>query len=165
MASTYEAYILSLLAGLAIPVTATPISTVTNGTTGAGTTETFDTVLGFYQCNLIAGRRYLAIMNGLVGNGGAVADSYSVQLRNSGAPANPTSASTLVAQSEWYCPAVGSAGRGSIPLAGSFIAPANGINTFGLSYFRIAGTQNFTPVSPSLTGAVRELYVMYLGLV
>ena len=164
MASTYETLLLAQTAQLAVPVSATPLSTSSIGTAGVGTTETFDAVLGYYQATLIAGRRYLAVCNGLIGNGTA-ADVYSVQIRNSGTSSNPTSASTLICNSEWYCPAAGTAGRNVIPLTGSFIAPATGTNTFGVSYFRTNGSGNFTPVSGNVSGALRELYVMYLGAV
>ncbi len=164
MASDLEILLLAQTAPVAVPVNATPVSTATNGTASSGTAETFDTVLGYYQCNLIAGRRYMAVCNGLHGNGNP-ADEYSVQIRNSGSSSNPTTASTLVAQSEWYCPATGSGGRGIIQLQGSFIAPTTGLNTFGMSSVRLVGTGSFTPVVGSLAGAVRELFVMYLGTV
>lgn len=159
MASTYEALLLSLVSQLSMPVTVAPQTTSANGTATSGTTETFDAVLGYYQVSLTAGRRYLAVMNGLVGNGSVVADDYTIQIRNSGTSSNPTAASTLIAQTQWYVPATGSGGRGGIPFAGSFIAPATGLNTFGVSATRVAGTGVFTPVG------TRELYVMYLGTV
>lgn len=164
MASTYEALLLAQTAQLAVPVSATPVSTSSIGTAGVGTTETFDAVLGYYQATLIAGRRYIAVMNGLIGNG-AAGDVYSCQIRNSGTSSNPTSASTLICNSEWYCPVAGTGGRGVIALSGSFIAPSTGVNTFGMSYFRVVGSGNFTPVSGNVSGAVRELYVAYLGAV
>ena len=164
MASDLELYLLSQIPALSVPVTATPTSTATNGTASSGTTETFDAVLGYYQCNLIAGRRYMAICNGVQGNGNPT-DVYSIQIRNSGSNSNPTASSTLICQSEWYCPGTGSAGRNVIPLQGSFIAPTTGINTFGMSSLRLLGTGSFTPVAASLSGAVRELFVIYLGTV
>jgi hypothetical protein len=164
MASTLEAYLLAQVAGLALPVTATPVSTISNGTVTVGTTETFDAVLGYYAVTLVAGRRYLAVVNGLVGNGTVTADVYTVQIRNSGSASNPTSSSTLITQTEWYVPAVGSSGRDGITLSGSFIAPASGVNTFGVSATRAVGSGVFTPVvGPN--NNVRELYVMYLGVV
>jgi len=164
MASTYEILLLAATAQLAPPVTATPVSTISNGTVTVGTTETFDAVLGYYAVTLVAGRRYLAVVNGLVGNGTVTADVFSVQIRNSGSASNPTSSSTLITQTEWYVPAVGSSGRDGITLSGSFIAPASGVNTLGVSATRAVGSGVFTPVvGPG--NSVRELYVMYLGAV
>lgn len=164
MASDYEALLLASTAQLAVPVTVTPQATSSNGTatpsggSGAGT-ETFDAVLGYYAVSLVSGRRYLAVFNGLIGNGDTAADNYSLRIRNSGTSSNPTSSSTQIAQVNWYVPAAGTTGRGAIPLAGSFIAPATGTNTFGVSAARVVGTGVFTPVGS------RELYVMYLGTV
>jgi hypothetical protein len=169
MASTYEILLLAATAQLAPPVIVAPQSTTTNGTptptggTGAGT-ETFDAVLGYYAVTLVAGRRYLAVVNGLVGNGSVAADVYSIQIRNSGSASNPTSSSTLITQTEWYVPAVGTSGRDGITLSGSFIAPASGTNTFGVSATRVLGTGVFTPVVGPGSN-LRELYVMYLGAV
>lgn len=159
MASTFEALLLAQTTQLVTPVLTTPASTSSNGTATSGTTETFDAVLGYYAVSLIAGRRYLAIVNGVIGNGSVVADEYMIQIRNSGTSSNPTSSSTLIAQSEWYVPATGSGGREAIVLGSSFIAPASGTNTFGMSATRVSGTGVFTPVG------TRELYVMYLGMV
>jgi hypothetical protein len=159
MASTYEAYLLAQLAGLVIPVTVAPASTSASGTASSGTTEVFDAVLGYYSCNLISGRRYLAIMNGLGVSGTVAADLYEMQIRNSGTSSNPTTSSTSVASGRYYVSAAGGGGAQSMALAGSFIAPANGLNTFGMSITRIGGSGVGTPVLQ------RELYVMYLGVV
>jgi hypothetical protein len=166
MASTLEAFLLAQVAGLALPVTATPVSTTSNGTPtpGTGGAETFDAVLGYYAVTLVAGRRYLAVVNGLVGNGTVTADVYSVQIRNSGSASNPTTSSTLITQTEWYVPAAGSSGRDGITLSGSFIAPASGVNTLGVSATRVVGSGVFTP-TVGTNNNVRELYVMYLGVV
>lgn len=170
MASTYEALLLAQTAQLLVPVSATPISTSSNGTpTPSGGsnpgTETFDAVLGYYQVTLIAGRRYMAVLNGLVGNAGVSGDVYTIQIRNSGTSSNPTSSSTLICQSEWYGALAGSGGRQSIVVQGSFIAPATGVNTFGVSAQRQVGTGAFTPVTAGNASATREFYVMYLGAV
>ncbi len=156
---------LASTAQLAVPVSVIPTSTATAGTatpTVSGA-ETLDTVLGTYQCSLIQGRRYLAIMNGLTGNLSVAGDVYLCNIRNSGSGGAPTTGSTLVAQQQWTSQSVGSVGRVGIPLANSFIAPSTGLNTFGFFAQRSSGTGAFTPVSP-LNG-VRELYVMYLGVV
>lgn len=167
MASTYEALLLAQTAQLLVPVSAAPISTSSNGTPTpvSGGAETFDAVLGYYQCTLISGRRYMAVMNGLVGNAGVAGDVYTLQIRNSGTSSNPTTSSTLITQSEWYGAVAGSGGRQSIVLQGSFIAPATGTNTFGMSAARVSGSGAFTPVTAGNASAVRELFVMYLGAV
>lgn len=165
MASTYEVMLLSLIAQLAVPVNATPTSTISAGTATSGTTETMDAVLGVYQCNLIAGRRYVALMNGLTGNLNTANDIYVCNIRNSGSSSTPTASSTLVAQSQWTAANTGTSGRTPIPLAGSFIAPSTGVNTFAMFAQRVSGTGVFTPVSPNGNVFPRELYVMYLGAV
>lgn len=155
-------YTMAQAAQVATPVTTTPASTSSAGTMTSGTTETMDAVLGTYQCNLISGRRYLAVMNNLMGGATVAGDLYEVKIRNSGSSSTPTTSSTLIAFSQWYCPAAGGVGQTTIPLACSFIAPANGVNTFAFFAVRAAGTGVFTPLSGS---ASRELYVMYLGAV
>lgn len=141
---------------------ADPVSTASTGTVGVGATETFDAVMGYYQFTAVSGRRYIVIMNNLHGSGTAVADLYTLRIRNSGTSSNPTSASTLVAANAWYCPATGGGGQAGIQIGGSFVAGSSGTQTLGFSYARSAGTGNFTPVSP--TGLPRELYVMDSGL-
>jgi hypothetical protein len=163
MASAIETLLLAQTAQLAVPVSATPVSTSSPGTASSGTTETFDTVLGYYQTSLIAGRRYMVVVNNLLCGATVANDVYALRVHNSGSSSNPTSGSTTIAQSDWLCVNTGGAGETTVPLAGSFIAPATGINTFGLSMQRIAGTGVGTPLSPS--SASRELYVMYLGVV
>jgi hypothetical protein len=163
VADTFELIALAAVAQLQPLVNATPASTTTNGTPTSGTTETEDAVLGTYQCNLISGRRYMAVMNGLVGNGSVVSDVFLLNIRNSGSSSAPTSSSTLVAQQEWTPQTAGTSGRSPIPLAGSFIAPATGLNTFAFFAQRTAGTGVFTPISP--LAIARELFVMYLGAV
>jgi hypothetical protein len=159
MADDLELLALSAVAQLQPPVTATPIATLSTGTGSSGTTETFDAVLGYYQTTLIAGRRYLAIVNGLLLSGSVAADSYTVRIRYSASSSNPTSASPAVGSSQYYVPTAGGPGQQVVALGGSFIASATGLSTFGLSVTRSAGTGVGTPVGN------RELYVMYLGAV
>jgi hypothetical protein len=163
MASDFELLALAAVAQLQPLVNATPASTSANGTASSGITETLDTVLGTYQASLIAGRRYLAIMNGLIGNCGVAGDIYYLNIRNSGTSSAPTASSTIVAEQQWTSTTTGNSSRVGIPLANSFIAPATGLNTFGFFAVRNAGTGAFTPISPP--NGVRELYVMYLGAV
>ena len=163
MASDLELLALAAVAQLQPLVTATPQSTASTGTPSSGTTETFDIVLGYYQCQLIAGRRYQAQMNGLIGNAGVAGDEYMLQIRDSGSSSNPTASSTLVAQTQWSSQTAGAPGRIPIYLANSFIASSTGTHTFGFSSTKIGGTGPFTPVSPA--SLVRELFVVYLGAV
>lgn len=163
MASTFELLLMATYAQLALPVNASPVNTVNNGSATSGVSEIRDDILGVYQCNLLVGRRYLAIMNGLTGNLSVAGDIFLCNIRNSGTATTPNASSTLVAQQLWTSPSSGSSGRVGIPLANSFIAPATGINTFAFFAQRASGSGVFTPVSP--TNGVRELYVMYLGTV
>lgn len=163
MASTLEAFLLAQVAALTLPISATPASSSSNGTPTASSTETEDTVLGTYQCSLIAGRRYLAVMNGLIGNCGTAGGIFLCNIRNSGSGSAPTASSTLVAQQQWTSTTTATASRVGIPLANSFIAPTSGLNTFAFFAQLVGGSGIFTPVSP--TNGFRELYVMYLGVV
>lgn len=163
MASTYEALMLSLFSQLAVPVVSAPISTLTSGTVTSSTTETFDTVLGYYQCNLVAGRRYQLVLNGLLCGGSVANDLYTLRVRNSGTSSNPTTSSTIVAAGQWLCRIVGGPGEVTTQISHSFIAPSSGVNTFGFSAQRAVGSGAFTPLS--LGGNPREMYVMYLGTV
>lgn len=163
MPSAIETLLLAQTAQLAVPVTATPQFTTSTGTSTSGTTETIDTVLGFYQVSLVAGRRYLAVMNSL-GCGASVAgDLYALRIRNSGSSSNPTTSSTQIALAQWLGTTAGGGGEETQYLAASFIAPSTGLNTFCFSAQRLAGTGAYTPFS--LLGQARELYVMYLGAV
>jgi len=163
MATALELLALAQIAQLVVPVNIAPQSTTASGTPTTATNEIRDDILGVYQCTLTAGRRYMAIMNGLVGNASAAGDVYAINIRNSGTSSTPTAASTLVVQQSWVASAVGTAGRAPIPLAGSFIAPATGTNTFAFFAQRTGGTGVFTPLSPAVIA--RELFVMYLGTV
>lgn len=155
---------LAQTAQLAVPVNTAPASTAASGTpTPAGGAETIDAILGVYQCPLVAGRRYRAVLDGLVGNGSVVGDTFLINIRNSGSSSTPTTASTLVAQQEWACQTVGTSGRGPLPVSNSFIAPATGLNTLAVFAARNLGAGVFTPLSPP--NGVRELYVTYLGTV
>lgn len=163
MADDLELLALAAVTQLQPPVIATPVTTTSAGTMTSGTTEIMDSVLGVYQCSLIAGRRYIALMNGLTGGGSVAGDVYQVKIRNSGSSSTPTTSSALIAISQWVATAAGGAGEEFIQLGQSFIAPATGINTFAMFAVRAAGTGVFTPLSTA--GVGRELYVMYLGAV
>lgn len=142
-----------------IAVGNTPASTASNGTPTSGTTETFDTVLGYYQATLILGHRYEVHVNGLVGNGSVVADLYSIQVRDSQSSSNPTASSALIGQTQWYCSATGSGGRTGIELEQSFLCTVSGVHTFGISATRLSGTGIYTPISATS----REIFVVDLG--
>jgi hypothetical protein len=159
MASTYEALLLSLTSQLAPPVTTAPLTSSAVGTPSSGTTETFDAIFGYYQTNLVAGRRYLAVMNGVGLSGTVAGDVYNILIRNSGSSSNPTASSTQVAAAQYVVPTAGGAGQQTFALAGSFLAPTTGANTFGVSVTRKSGTGTGTLLF------TREMYVMYLGVV
>lgn len=159
MASTLETYLLALTSTMGQGIQATPVSTASAGT-AAGATETLDSVLGVYQFNAVAGRRYFATMNNLMGSGTA-AELYSARIRDSGTASNPTNTSTLLASSQWECQTTGGGGQSSIVLGGSFVAATSGTHTLGMFSVRVNGANNFTPVSGA---ANRELYVVDLGV-
>jgi hypothetical protein len=168
VATDLELLALALLGPLAVPVTVAPASTNLPGTATSGTTETFDTVLGYYQCTLTAGRRYQAVMLGLHGNCGVASDIYSLQIRDSGSSSNPTASSTLVAQAQWTSTTSGSLSRVPVSLSNTFLASSSGVHTFGFSATRTSGTGAFTPEPPNANGTIqfnRELFVIYLGTV
>lgn len=137
-----------------------PTTTASNGTATSGTTETQDMVLGTYQCTLVNGQRYEAKMNGLIGSGSVAGDVYDIKIRDSGSASAPTSSSTLIAFTQWVCPAAGGAGQATVPLAGTFVSGSSGTHTLGMFAQRVSGTGVFTPVSGTLA---RELFVHELG--
>lgn len=159
MTSAIEVYVLALTNNMGQGIQATPVSTSSSGT-AAGATETLDSVLGTYQWNAVAGRRYCAAVNGLAGSGTA-GELYAVRIRDSGSSSAPTNASTLVAASQWECQTSGGSGQAAITLKGSFVAGSSGTHTVGMFSVRLVGANNFTPVS---TGIARELYVLDLGV-
>lgn len=142
---------------LSVGTVAAPLNTTASGTPTSGTTEVFDAILGYYQVTLINGHTYRASVNGLQGSGTVAGDLYNIFIRDSGNSSNPTSASTQIAHSRWYCPAVAGAGQSSIVLAMSFVAAGSGVHTFGVSAARVSGTGVFTPVN------TRELLIEDLG--
>lgn len=145
-----------------IPVTPTVNSSI--GTPTSGTTETRDDVLGTYQFTAQANTRYLAVIDGLLGNGSVVADFYALRIRDSGSSSAPTAASTVVAESSYYVAATGSGGRNGASFQGTFFVSTAGVHTIAFFAQRIGGTGVFTPVS-GFSGANRELYVMAIGSV
>jgi hypothetical protein len=140
-----------------LPYDSVPLMASSNGTPTSGTTETFDAVLGYLQCSLVLGHWYRAALDDAIGNGSVAADVFTVQIRNSQSASNPTSSSTLVAQTEFYASAIGTAGRTGLVLGAPFECTVAGSNTFGVSATRQSGTGVFTPVGS------RWLYVVDLG--
>ncbi len=137
---------------------AAPVSTAAGGTPTVGTTETLDIVLGTYQFTAVSGTRYTAIVNGLLGSSTA-GELYKFNIRDSGSSSAPISSSTLVAATQWYCPATGGTGQAGMQLQGTFTAGATGVHTIGVFCVRLAGANTCTPVG------ARELYVMATGTV
>jgi hypothetical protein len=141
---------------------ATPINSDASGTATSGSTETFDTVLGYYTCALINGRRYRVTLEGLDGNGTVVNDVFDLRVRNSGSASNPTATSTLVAENIYTTQLTGTSGRVGIPMTGTFqYTGTTGNSVFGFSAQRTAGTGTFTPVEVGTLG--RTLYVEDMG--
>lgn len=137
-----------------------PVTTTSNGTSTSGTTETLDSVLGTYQCTLVNGQRYVATLNNLIGGATVAGDLYQLKIRDSGSASAPTSSSTLVAFSQWYCIASGGAGQTGVQLQGTFVAGSSGTHTLGFFAQRVAGSGVFTPLSGNLA---RELFVHEMG--
>lgn len=137
---------------------AAPVSTAAGGTPTTGATEVLDIVLGTYQFTAVAGTRYTAIVNGILG-GSTAGELYRFNIRDSGSASAPTSASTVVASTQWYCPATGGPGQSEVQLQGTFTAGATAVHTIGVFCVRLAGANVCTP------GGTRELYVMATGTV
>ena len=137
-----------------------PTSTTSNGTSTSGVTETMDSVLGTYQFTAVAGQRYEVKLNNLIGGATVAGDLYQLKIRDSGSASTPTSSSTLVAFSQWYCIASGGPGQTGVQLQGTFVAAGSGTHTLGFFAQRVAGTGTFAPLSGNLA---RELFVHELG--
>lgn len=137
---------------------AAPVTTSSAGTPTTGTTEVLDIVLGTYQFTAVAGTRYTAIINGLLGSATA-GELYKFNIRDSGTSAAPVNTSTVVASTQWYCPATGGAGQSEVQLQETFTVGATGVHTIGVFCVRLTGANVCTPVG------TRELYVMATGTV
>lgn len=166
MASTYEALLIAQISVMGLGIVATPVATASNGTATSGTVETLDAVLGVYQANLVAGRRYEVRMNGLICSTSTAGDEYAVRIRNSNSASTPTAASALVAENTWHAQQATTPGREATPLAGTFLASTSGVCTFGFFAVRLSGTGVFTPFAPGGDGGIlaRELFVADLGV-
>lgn len=133
----------------------TPTATASAGTATSGATETRDAVLGNYAFTAVAGRRYRAVIDGLVVSGTA-GDVVGVRVRNGGG-STPTAASTQVAAAQIVPPASGGTGQQSLPVGGTFM-PGAGTVTLSAFTVRISGTGAAeTPIG------TRELYAVDLG--
>jgi hypothetical protein len=130
----------------------TPTTTASTGTaTAGGAVEIRDSVLGNYTFTAVAGRRYRAVLDGVLIQNTVATDTVEVNIRNGGG-STPITSSTLVAQ-----------GRGSgassfvtVPVSLSFV-PGAGPVTLAAFTVRIAGTGVCTPAGP------RELYAVDIG--
>lgn len=140
-----------------LPFNNSPLFSNAIGTPSTGTTEVFDVVLGYYQAFLILGHWYRVVIDGLIGNSGATADNYLLQIRNSQSSSNPTTSSTSVASTMWFSPGVGTLGRTNASFSMPFQCVSGGFNTFGFSSQRITGSSVFSPVGN------RALYVEDMG--
>jgi hypothetical protein len=143
-----------------------PISATANGTASSGTVDTIDTVFGTYQFTAVAGRRYRAVMTGLVCNGSVLNDVFALRIRDSNSASTPTTASTAVVDTTWECDtAAGSSGRMIEPIEDTWIAATSGTHTLGFFAQRVAGTGVFTPLSSTAQGGTgaRKLIVEDIG--
>jgi len=139
----------------------TPTSTTSAGTGSASSTESRDAVLGNYSFTAVAGRRYLAVVNGIRLNGTVANDVVACRIRYNSGSSTPTSSSTLCADNQFPLPTTGSTGATSMPLQGTFV-PGAGVQTLAMFIVRTFGTGLVTP-SATAAGAARELFVIDLG--
>jgi hypothetical protein len=154
--------------GGAQSLAAIPITSGATGTVTSGTTDTIDSVLGNYVCNLVSGRRYRVVLSGLFGNGSVAGDVFACRVRDSGSASTPTTASTAVVDTVWVNTAVGTNGRSAVVMEDTFISGSTGAHTLAFFAQRLgAGTGTFTPVTASNTGGtgVRKLWVEDCGTV
>lgn len=142
---------------LGAPTTTTSNGTATSSSTGA---EIMDSVLGTYQFQAVAGRRYEVRLNNLVLNGGA-GDVYNLRIRDSGSASTPTTSSTQVAAASWTCVNGGISGRIPLNMSGTFVAASTGTHTLAFFAVRASGSGSFTPLSGD--GFNRELFVYDTG--
>jgi hypothetical protein len=133
------------------PNMGTPTSIGAAGTS-AVSAEVRDAVLGNYSFTAVAGRRYLAVMNGL-GLSGTAGQLGHARIRNGGA-LTPTIASPLIADSQIYVPATGGTGQQTYPLGATFVPGAGPVT---LSMFTVGLAGGLTPVF------ARELYAVDMG--
>src|SRR5665647_576847 len=131
----------------------TPTTAAAPGTATSGTIETRDAVLGNYTFTAVAGRRYQAVVNGMLGSGSVANDLFVIKVRNGGA-STPTAASTAVASLRYPVFATGGVGQMGIPLSGTFV-PGAGTVTLGIFAIRLAGTGTLILASDAVA---RELY-------
>lgn len=140
----------------------TPTYTPSQGTSTSGATETLDAVLGTYTFTAVAGRRYRAVVEEMIGYGTVAGDVFVVNVRNGGA-STPTAASACVASTGWRVAVAD--GRSGIPLSGTFV-PGAGTVTLGVFAVRQSGTGYFVAlnsVNDLVIFKVRELYAVDMG--
>jgi hypothetical protein len=131
-----------------------PTATSSAGTTTVGATETLDAVLSTYAFTAVAGRRYRATLSGCLMSG-TIANIYALRIRDGGA-STPTAASTLIAETRWFCPATGGAGQCGIPSLSGTFTPSAGTRTLGVFCHNPSGVAGI-PIGS------RELYVEDIG--
>lgn len=125
-----------------------PIVVGSAGTTTSGTTETFDTVLGYLQATLTSGRRYRVSVDALNVIATVAGDWFDLRIRDSGDSSDPTSSDTQIAHARWYAPVADSSSSGiSVSLTNTFLCATGGMHTFGMSAVRLAGTGTLTPAN------------------
>jgi hypothetical protein len=132
---------------------AAPVSTTTIGN-AVSTPEAADTVLGYLQATLVAGRRYRVGIGSYLGNGVA-GEVYLIRIRDSGSASNPTNTSAMIAEIPFHPAVSGTSGRRELYLEDTFISASSGVHTFGVFAVRAAGTSSFTPISPANDSGTR----------
>lgn len=137
-------------------IVADPKSSSSNGTSTSGSIETEDSVLGVYSCQLVSGRWYQVVMDGLLCSGSVANDLFRFNIRDGGTSA-PTTSSTAVASVQWECITTGGAGQVTTLVRGIFQSASTGTHQLAFFAVRQSGTGVFTPVG------TRSLYVVDLG--
>lgn len=142
-------------------IPAAPTTTLSNGTSTSGATDTRDDVLGVYQWTAVSGLRYRAVLSNMNLSGTVVGDLYRVTIRYRGDATTPATTDTAVAVWQKYMNATAGPGQETVEPTGTFLATASGTNTIAVFTARLAGTGVGTPVS----AIARELYVELVGSV
>lgn len=135
----------------------TPGSTRNNGTPTAAGNLIRDDVLGAYTFTALAGYQYRIVCDGVLLNGSAVGDVFSIQLRIAAGTDAPGGSATAVAATQATIAVTGSAGRQPIDLGGPWTCPATGVYSAAFFMQLSQGTGFGTPVSAV---ANRSLYAV-----
>jgi hypothetical protein len=140
-----------------VRIPATPAATADPGSPSSGTTEIRDTVLPVYTCITQVAGRYRVVYAGLKVSGTAVADLFTINIRNGGSGV-PGLSSTIVATDAKYIAAIGGAGQEGLSISKTFMSGAGAAVTLAAFIQRASGGSGVgTPIGD------RELYIEYMG--